>query len=96
MPQREKLRGFGMHGLFDDRTRQKILYLAIFMGAIANATYWYTIFAAGGIGTVYGQSKGGVYGYSGLISEAVLFGFVGVMLIAIARHKRLRAEDMGS
>ena len=84
--------GVGLQ-LLDSGARQRLTQMGLAFAVIANASYWYTIFASGGIVAVYGKAKGGAYGFSGFIGEAALLGLGAVLIVALARHKRFRIQD---
>ena len=65
-------------------TRRRLFHLGIFLGTIALAAYWYSIFNVGGFESAYSQAKGGGQASSGYIGEAPLLAYPAIVLIALS------------
>ncbi|MEM8973289.1 MAG: O-antigen polymerase [Pseudomonadota bacterium] len=76
--------------------QKKIYQLAVFLGLIASAAYWYAIDNVGGFVAAYSRAKGGGYAGSGYIGEAQLLAYPALLMLAISRRGigRISASDV--
>ena len=81
---------------FSPHARQRMYQLGCVLGFVAAGIFYCLLFSSGGIGQVYGHSKGGVHSSSGYISEAMMLAYPAIVLMALARRGRgIGWRDLG-
>jgi hypothetical protein len=70
--------------LLSAENRRRAATLGGMVGMVAVLCFWLGVVAAGGIFSVYGQAKGGVYFSTGYLGDAPLLTFAAIGLLALA------------